>query len=139
MNQLTRPGSDCRAFCLVRARRNVGQWAIPTSEILLPDQSAVLSGASGLKEAVVYPKRELHSSHFRPESRKVYPAKQPGVFPGDDNDGHANPESALVAGVGGGYSSRGEDYESQNSAPKTDGDADGSADGNVFVIGIPAH
>ena len=39
----------------------------------------------------------VRESEIRPESRKVYPAKQPGVFPGDDNDGHTNPESALVA------------------------------------------
>jgi hypothetical protein len=46
----------------------------------------------------------------RPESRKVYPEKQPGVFSGDDNDGHINPESTLArTGRGyyefGGYSS----------------------------------
>jgi hypothetical protein len=29
----------------------------------------------------------------------VYPAKQPGVLTGGDNDGHNNPESALIAGL----------------------------------------
>jgi len=34
-------------------------------------------------------------ARVRPESRKVYPVRQPGVLPGDDNDGRTDFENAL--------------------------------------------
>ena len=40
-------------------------------------------------------RRSQFVSRVRPKSRKVYPVRQPGVFPGDDNGGHANFGSAL--------------------------------------------